>query len=75
MLLLALQFYKNFKEKVTYVCAVKATVLPSLLFITSDSFCVIVSSIGVGAGGRGLLLPVVILEWDLKIKLKVIFNK
>jgi len=36
--------------------------LPSLLFITSDSFRVIGSSIGVGAGGRGLPLPVVIFE-------------
>jgi len=59
-----IQFYKNLKPRITYVCAVKAMVLPSLLLITSDSFRI--SSVGVGAGGRGLLLPVVIFEYDLK---------
>lgn len=43
-------------------------ILPSLLFNTSDSFRI--SSVGVGAGGRGLLLPVVIFECDLQIKIK-----
>lgn len=53
---------------ITYVWLDKALLLPLLLlFITSDSFCV--SSIGVGAGGRGLLLPKVTFEWDLKFKI------
>jgi len=57
---------KNYIIIITHAGVVVSLPLPPLLFIKSDSFCVFVSSVGVGAGGRGLLLPVVIFECDLK---------